>query len=85
MKHKERKRGQRQPAPPEEQKTASFGIPLSAATFALLGFIAAYVGARAVTDVHPVHWTAAFIGAIVGYGVGYLWYRVRGDFGSDLV
>lgn len=28
---------------------------------------------------HPFHWLAALIGGIVGVGVGWLWYRARGD------
>jgi len=28
---------------------------------------------------HPIHWLAALIGGIVGIGIGWLWYRWRGD------
>ncbi len=28
---------------------------------------------------HPIHWLAGAIGAVVGIGVGWLWYRWRGD------
>ena len=28
---------------------------------------------------HPIHWLAALIGGILGIGVGWLWYRWRGD------
>lgn len=30
---------------------------------------------------HPVHWASGLIGAVVGYFVGWLWYRWRGDIG----
>jgi hypothetical protein len=28
---------------------------------------------------HPVHWLAGLVGAAAGVGVGWLWYRYRGD------
>ena len=28
---------------------------------------------------HPVHWIPGLLGVIVGIGVGWLWYRWRGD------
>ena len=28
---------------------------------------------------HPYHWLAGLIGGIAGVGVGWLWYRWRGD------
>lgn len=31
------------------------------------------------TRPHPIHWLAGAIGAVVGIGAGWLWYRWRGD------
>ena len=28
---------------------------------------------------HPIHWLSGLIGGILGIGVGWLWYRWRGD------
>lgn len=28
---------------------------------------------------HPVHWLAGLAGGVLGYFVGWLWYRRRGD------
>ncbi|OGO14096.1 MAG: hypothetical protein A2Z66_04325 [Chloroflexi bacterium RBG_13_66_10] len=28
---------------------------------------------------HPIHWAAALLGGVAGAGVGWLWYRWRGD------
>jgi glycerol uptake facilitator-like aquaporin len=43
--------------------------------------IVAYVTARIVLDSspHPYHWLAGVVGAILGVGIGWLWYRWRGD------
>ncbi len=40
-----------------------------------------YVGARIALDgrPHPLHWVSGIGGAVVGYFVGWLWYRWRGD------
>ncbi len=28
---------------------------------------------------HPIHWVSGVVGAVIGYFVGWLWYRWRGD------
>ena len=28
---------------------------------------------------HPIHWVSGVAGAVMGYFVGWLWYRWRGD------
>ena len=28
---------------------------------------------------HPIHWLSGLIGAVAGIGIGWLWYRWRGD------
>jgi hypothetical protein len=40
-----------------------------------------YVIARIVLDgkPHPYHWLSGLIGGLVGIGIGWLWYRWRGD------
>jgi hypothetical protein len=40
-----------------------------------------YVVARIVLDgkPHPYHWLSGLIGGLVGIGIGWLWYRWRGD------
>jgi hypothetical protein len=45
-----------------------------------LGFVS-YLTARIVLDgqPHPLHWAYGLAGAVVGYFVGWLWYRWRGD------
>ena len=45
-----------------------------------LGFTS-YVFARLALDgqAHPLHWVFGLVGAVIGYFVGRLWYRWRGD------
>lgn len=40
-----------------------------------------YIGAELALgqEPHPVHWSAAAVGAVVGYIVGQVWYRWHGD------
>lgn len=43
--------------------------------------LGAYLVARIALDAfpHPVHWGSALAGALIGCGIGWLWYRQRGD------
>jgi hypothetical protein len=43
--------------------------------------LTSYLVARVVLDAlpHPAHWGAGIAGAIIGYGLGWLWFRWRGD------
>jgi hypothetical protein len=43
--------------------------------------IVSYVTARIVLNSyhHPYHWVSGILGGILGVGVGWLWYRWRGD------
>jgi hypothetical protein len=45
-----------------------------------VGFLS-YVVARIILDTfpHPVHWASGAIGAALGFLVGWLWYRWKGD------
>ncbi len=45
-----------------------------------LGFMS-YLVARIALDAypHPIHWVSGVVGAVIGYFVGWLWYRWRGD------
>jgi ABC-type branched-subunit amino acid transport system permease subunit len=45
-----------------------------------LGFVS-YVVARIVLDgyPHPLHWLSGVVGAVVGFLVGWIWYRWKGD------
>ncbi len=50
--------------------------------FAMAGFgFASYLVARIVLDgkPHPLHWISGIAGAGVGYVMGWIWYRWRGD------
>jgi cytochrome c oxidase subunit IV len=45
-----------------------------------LGFTS-YVVARIALDgyPHPLHWTSGAVGAVIGFFIGWLWYRWKGD------
>lgn len=46
--------------------------------FGLIGYI--IVGAAIFEPrPHPIHWLAGLIGGVLGIGIGWLWYRWRGD------
>lgn len=40
-----------------------------------------YIIARIVLDAypHPYHWASGIVGGALGVGVGWIWYRWRGD------
>jgi len=44
---------------------------------ALLGYIVARIGLY--NSPHPIHWLSGLAGAIIGIGVGWMWYRWKGD------
>ena len=43
--------------------------------------LTSYLVARIALDgqPHPLHWASGLAGAIIGYPIGWLWYRWRGD------
>ncbi len=43
--------------------------------------LVSYVVARIVLDAypHPYHWGTGLVGGLFGIGIGWLWYRWRGD------
>ena len=45
-----------------------------------LGLTGYFIGRLALDgQPHPLHWAAGLAGAVIGYFVGWLWYRWRGD------
>lgn len=46
-----------------------------------LGGFGYFIGETAfrTTQPHPIHWLLAVLGGIAGVGIGWLWYRWRGD------
>ncbi len=46
-----------------------------------LGILGYLIVGEAIFDAkpHPIHWLSGLVGAIVGIGIGWLWYRWRGD------
>ncbi len=45
-----------------------------------LGFVSYLVTRVALyTYPHPVHWASGVAGFVIGYAVGWLWYRWKGD------
>lgn len=62
----------------KEEKEWPVVVYLSA--FGLTGF--GYLIGETVfrtSQPHPIHWLLAVIGGISGIGIGWLWYRWRGD------
>lgn len=59
----------------------SGGMPFVAVLAAFGGFLIAYLAAEATMNPHAhlSHWLVAGAGAAMGAGLGYLWYRFRGD------
>ena len=45
---------------------------------AFLGYLIAESGFRTAMP-HPIHWLFLLVGGVVGVGVGWRWYRWRGD------
>jgi hypothetical protein len=45
-----------------------------------LGFLG-YLSVRIALDAypHPIHWLGGLVGALLGCGLGWLWYQRRGD------
>jgi len=43
--------------------------------------LVSYVVARVALDgmPHPYHWASGLVGGLAGIGIGWLWYRWRGD------
>lgn len=47
----------------------------------VVGILSYFVIGEGVLELqpHPIHWLAGLVGAILGIGVGWIWYRYRGD------
>lgn len=67
--------------PKQRVKNARRDLPLVVYTWIIALAIIGYVVGRIVLDAypHPFHWLSALGGAILGYLIGRLWYRWRGD------
>ena len=65
----------------QKAKRGSGGLPFVAVVGAMGGFLLAYLVAETVLSpqLHLLHWLVAGAGAVLGTGLGYLWYRLRGD------
>ena len=45
-----------------------------------IGFLSYFIARIALGAYpHPIHWASGVVGAVIGYFVGWLWYRWRGD------
>lgn len=62
-------------------KAVSKGWPLVIYVWVFgLGLAGYFIGRITIADqLHPLHWAAGLVGAVIGYVVGWLWYRWRGD------
>lgn len=47
------------------------------ASLGFLGYLALRVGMDSYP--HPIHWLGGLAGALLGCGIGWLWYQHRGD------
>lgn len=63
------------------ERPATTLMPLIALVWMFTGMLVGYFGARVVTpeNAHPTHWAITALVALLSYGVGMLWYYVRGD------
>ena len=63
----------------EKKKTKEWPIVVYVLAFGLA--LVSYVVARIVLNAysHPYHWGTGIAGALFGIGIGWLWYRWRGD------
>ena len=62
----------------KEEKEWPVIVYMWVAGLALFGYLIAESVFR-TTWPHPIHWLSALVGGILGIGVGWLWYRWRGD------
>jgi hypothetical protein len=44
---------------------------------AILGYTLSNIGLSGLP--HAYHWTTGILGGIAGFGIGWIWYRWRGD------
>jgi drug/metabolite transporter (DMT)-like permease len=66
------------PKPTKEEKEWPAVVYLWIFGLGFLSYLVVEI-ARRDTWPHPVHWLAGILGGIIGIGIGWLWYRWRGD------
>ncbi len=73
--------GKHTKAPGSQAKRSRLDWPLVVYVWIIGLGLFSYLFGRIAFDAlpHPVHWTSGVAGAILGYFVGQLWYRWRGD------
>ena len=60
--------------PYEFRRNSDWPIDIGISTGCILGYIFAWIGL--VTYFHPNHWVAGVSGALAGWFVGWVWYRL---------
>ena len=66
------------PQPCDFKRNPDWPVDVGIAAGCILGYVFAWLGL--VSYFHPNHWVAGVIGSLVGYLVGWLWFRfVRKD------
>lgn len=78
MSKKTTRTGRQSETQKDEQKEWPVVVYMWAVGLGILGYL---VVGEAIFDTksHPIHWLSGLIAGIIGIGVGWLWYRWRGD------
>ncbi len=62
----------------KENKEWPAVVYLWAMGLGLVSYVVAETAFR-TSEPHPIHWILGLVGGILGIGMGWLWYRWRGD------
>lgn len=62
----------------KEQKEWPVVVYMWAFGLGILGYL---IVGKAIFEArpHPIHWLSGLVGGLAGIGIGWLWYRWRGD------